>query len=70
MSLEHLILPENYRSSLSVRETEHAIKLIKDRFQMELAAELNLYRISAPLYLRPESGLNDDLNGVERPGFL
>ena len=41
MSLEHLILPENYRSSLSVRETEHAIKLIKDRFQMELAAELN-----------------------------
>ena len=67
MSLEHLILPENYRSSLSVRETEHAIKLIKDRFQMELAAELNLYRISAPLYLRPESGLNDDLNGVERP---
>ena len=67
MSLEHLILPENYRSSLSIRETEHAIKLIKDRFQMELAAELNLYRISAPLYLRPESGLNDDLNGVERP---
>ena len=67
MSLEKLIVPEGYRPALTVRETEHAIKKIKDRFELELAAELNLYRISAPLYVTPESGLNDNLNGVERP---
>ncbi|MBQ9941945.1 MAG: aspartate--ammonia ligase [Christensenellaceae bacterium] len=67
MSLKRLIVPEGYKPSLSVRETEHAIKKIKDRFEMELAAELNLYRISAPLYLLADSGLNDNLNGVERP---
>ncbi|HWP79208.1 MAG TPA: aspartate--ammonia ligase [Candidatus Acidoferrum sp.] len=48
-------------------ETQRGIKFIKDRFQRELAAALNLERISAPLFVRPESGLNDDLNGIERP---
>lgn len=67
MSLEHLILPRHYDCRLTVRETEQAIKIVKDRFERELASELNLYRISAPLYLRPESGMNDNLNGVERP---
>lgn len=52
---------------LSVRETEKAIKFVKDTFENELAAALNLERISAPLFVRPESGLNDNLNGVERP---
>jgi len=67
MSLEKLIIPPNYRSKLTVRDTEKAIKKIKDRFEIELSKELNLERISAPLFLRPESGLNDNLNGVERP---
>ena len=56
----------HYTSSLSLRETERAIKLIKDHFERELAAALHLERISAPLFVVPESGLNDDLNGVER----
>ncbi len=58
---------ENYSSKLNGRETERAIKFIKDTFQRELAEFLNLQRISAPLFVRPESGLNDNLNGVERP---
>ncbi len=65
--IEHLILPENYMSVLSVIETEIAIKFLKDRFENELAKVLNLTRVSAPLFVRPESGLNDNLNGVERP---
>lgn len=67
MSLMSLLLPENYSSPLNVRETELAIKYIKDRFQNELAKSLNLQRVSAPLFVRPETGLNDDLNGTERP---
>ncbi len=62
-----LILPENYKSSLSVRETETAIKYIKDTFESKLSQALNLQRISAPLFVHPETGLNDNLNGVERP---
>ncbi|MCX7711330.1 MAG: aspartate--ammonia ligase [Clostridia bacterium] len=64
---EKLILPEDYKPVLSVRETESAIKLLKDYFEGELAKELNLARVSAPLFVRPETGLNDNLNGVERP---
>ena len=64
MSLQ---IPENYNPKLSGRETERAIKFIKDTFQREIIAALNLQRISAPLFVRPESGLNDNLNGVERP---
>ena len=62
-----LILPEGYKSKLTGRRTEEAIKTIKDTFQKELVNGLNLQRISAPLFVRPESGLNDNLNGVERP---
>jgi len=61
------ILYQNYQSVLSVRETEAAIKSIKDFFEKSLARELNLSRVSAPLFVRPETGINDNLNGVERP---
>lgn len=62
-----LILPEGYKSKLNGRRTEEAIKSIKDTFQRELVNALNLQRISAPLFVRPETGINDNLNGVERP---
>lgn len=62
-----LTVPENYKSVLDVRETEVAIKKVKDFFERALAANLNLTRVSAPLFVAPESGLNDNLNGVERP---
>ncbi len=55
-----------YRSSLSLLETEIAIKFIKDTFEKELAKALKLTRVSAPLFVQPESGLNDNLNGFER----
>ena len=64
MSLQ---IPENYNPKLSGRETERAVKFIKDTFQKEIMEALNLQRISAPLFVRPETGLNDNLNGVERP---
>ncbi|MBC8570289.1 aspartate--ammonia ligase [Zongyangia hominis] len=67
MSVKKLILPEIYLNKLDILETEVAIKLIKDTFERELAKALHLTRVSAPLFVRPESGLNDDLNGVERP---
>ncbi|HAP43395.1 MAG: aspartate--ammonia ligase [Spirochaetes bacterium GWD1_61_31] len=51
----------------SIGETEHAIKLIKDFFQLNLASELNLSRVTAPLFVPAGTGINDDLNGVERP---
>ncbi len=62
-----LILPDGYRSEMNGRRTEAAIKSIKDTFQKEITSALNLQRISAPLFVRPETGLNDNLNGVERP---
>ncbi|MDZ7317465.1 MAG: aspartate--ammonia ligase [candidate division KSB1 bacterium] len=62
-----LTIPENYRSLLSVKETERAIKLIKDFFQTNLAFELNLVRTTAPLFVESGKGINDDLNGVEQP---
>lgn len=61
-----LYLPENYDPRLSVRETEEAIKYIRDTFQKEFGKEMNLERISAPLFVTKSSGFNDDLNGVER----
>lgn len=64
MSLE---IPQNYQSKLDIRETEVAIKAIKDYFEKALAKKLNLTRVSAPLFVLPNSGINDDLNGVERP---
>ena len=60
-------IPDNYQSALDVRETEIAIKEVKDFFERALATNLNLTRVSAPLFVAPETGLNDDLNGVERP---
>ncbi len=62
-----LQVPENYVSQLDIRETEVAIKKVKDFFEKALAVNLNLTRVSAPLFVAPESGLNDNLNGVERP---
>lgn len=62
----HLCLPYAYESFLSVRETEYAIKFIKDTFQSGLAAALNLTRVSAPICVLSGSGLNDALNGIER----
>ena len=57
----------HYQSVLNVRETQDAIKLIRDKFQKELGLQLNIERISAPLFVEKSSGLNDDLSGVERP---
>jgi aspartate--ammonia ligase len=65
--IEQLALPEGYRPKMNVRETEIAIKLVKDLVENQIADTLNLTRVSAPLYVRPETGLNDNLNGVERP---
>jgi aspartate--ammonia ligase len=66
MIKDTLIIPTGYKSLLTLRETEVAIKKVKDYFEDRLAKELNLTRVSAPLFVVPESGLNDDLNGVER----
>ena len=65
--MPNIIIPEGYSSFLSLRQTEYAIKKVKDFFEQSLATELNLIRVSAPLFVDPASGLNDDLNGVERP---
>lgn len=56
-----------YKSLLDIRDTQEAIKSCKDYFESELAKALNLTRVTAPLFVTPESGLNDRLNGVERP---
>ena len=61
-----LILPDKYTPALDLMESQRAIKKIKDYFQQELAYGLSLRRVSAPLFVTPESGLNDNLNGVER----
>ncbi len=65
--MKELILPEGYKTVLGTSETQHAIELVKRTFAERLSLHLNLRRISAPLFVTPESGLNDDLNGVERP---
>ena len=62
-----LYKPAGYKSFLNIRETEVAIKKTKDFFENELAKALNLTRVSAPLFVKPDTGLNDNLNGVERP---
>jgi aspartate--ammonia ligase len=62
-----LSIPEGYQAELDIKETEIGIKFVKDFFERELAKQLNLTRVSAPLFVRPETGLNDNLNGVERP---
>lgn len=65
--MEKFKIPENYRSELGVKETQGAIKHLKDYFERQLSKQLNLTRVSAPLFVTPKSGLNDNLNGVERP---
>ena len=65
--MNHLIIPEGYVSALSLYDTQIAIKTVKDFFQQTLASQLNLLRVSSPLFVDPASGLNDNLNGVERP---
>lgn len=65
--MSQIYIPEGYKSLLGIKETQVAIKQVKDFFQRELATQLNLKRVSAPLFVSPESGLNDNLNGVERP---
>lgn len=65
--MENLIIPENYKSELNLHDTQVAIKTVKDYFQKTLVKRLNLLRVSAPLFVTPDSGLNDNLNGVERP---
>ena len=64
--MEGLILPKEYTAMLTLRETQRAIKIVKDNFQKKLARELNLDRVTAPVLVRKDSGINDDLNGVER----
>ncbi|MCI9608496.1 MAG: hypothetical protein HFJ94_10045 [Muribaculaceae bacterium] len=61
-----LILPKRYKRKLLPETTEVAIKMIKDEFQRRLAQELNLRRVTAPLFVLSGTGLNDDLNGIER----
>jgi len=66
----NLTIPKNYKSILDLTQTEKAIKLIKDFFELSLASELRLRRVTAPLFVLKGTGINDNLNGVERPvGF-
>ena len=65
--MKQFIIPENYHSDLNLHDTQVAIKTVKDFFQSTLTERLNLLRVSAPLFVTPQSGLNDNLNGVERP---
>lgn len=63
----NLILPLTYQQVLSLKETERAIRIIKEFFQTNLAFELNLQRVTAPIMVKAGTGINDDLNGIERP---
>lgn len=63
----HLIIPKSYDPKLSVKETQQAIRYIRETFQTEFGKELNLSRLSAPMFVTKASGLNDNLNGVETP---
>ncbi len=65
--MSNFIIPEDYQAQLNLHDTQVAIKTVKDFFQQTLAQRLNLLRVSAPLFVDPQSGLNDNLNGVERP---
>lgn len=65
--MEQFKIPAGYHSDLNLHDTQVAIKTVKDFFQQTLAQKLNLLRVSAPVFVAPSSGLNDNLNGVERP---
>ncbi len=62
-----LFIPKNYQPVINLKQTEKAIKLVKDSFQEDLSAELRLRRVTAPLFVMQGTGVNDDLNGIERP---
>ncbi len=64
--MKNLKIPENYTNPLNVNDTEKAIKLVKETFEQNLSAELKLRRVTAPLFVLQGTGINDDLNGVER----
>ena len=63
----NLLFPKNYKSFLDLKQTEKAIKLLKDFFEQSLSSELRLRRVTAPLFVLKGTGVNDNLNGVERP---
>ena len=63
--MEQIKIHDGYQSSLNLHDTQIAIKTVKDFFQQTLAQKLNLLRVSAPVFVNPSSGLNDNLNGVE-----
>ena len=65
--MSKIVIPEGYKTPLSVYEMQRAIEFIKSNFQVNLGQALNLRRVSAPLFVDENSGLNDNLNGVERP---
>ncbi len=65
--MEKTQIPAGYKSALSLHDTQEAIKIVKDTFQQLLAERLNLLRVTAPLFVDPKMGLNDNLNGYERP---
>ena len=65
--MDEIKIPAGYHSDLNLHDTQVAIKTVKDFFQQTLAQKLNLLRVSAPIFVSPSSGLNDNLNGVERP---
>ena len=65
--MEQIKIPAGYHADLNLHDTQVAIKTVKDFFQQTLAQKLNLLRVSAPIFVDPKSGLNDNLNGVERP---
>lgn len=64
--MTNLFIPKNYKSPLNLKQTEQAIKLIKDSFEQNICAELRLRRVTAPLFVLKGMGINDDLNGHER----
>ncbi|HEX2936078.1 MAG TPA: aspartate--ammonia ligase [Bacteroidales bacterium] len=63
----NLLIPKDYKSALDLKQTEKAIKLLKDFFESALSSELRLRRVTAPLFVLRGTGINDDLNGIERP---
>ena len=67
MAMQQTTITEGYKTKLKLYDTQNAIALIKATFQEALSGVLNLKRVSAPLFVYPDTGLNDNLNGVERP---
>ena len=65
--MSYLIKPKNYNPLLDLKQTELGIKQIKEFFQLNLSSELRLRRVTAPLFVLKGMGINDDLNGIERP---